>query len=79
MSLYIYIYISYDTDDRDERKFDNMEKSDGKKLEEAFNTWKSKTFALTVPLRIVALRGSVPPPWIKVSGNYPLLCLKHVV
>ncbi|XP_020573927.1 uncharacterized protein LOC110035242 [Phalaenopsis equestris] len=31
----------------------------------AFEQWKSKTFALTVPLRIVALRGSVPPSWLK--------------
>ncbi|XP_054808423.1 uncharacterized protein LOC129310563 [Prosopis cineraria] len=36
-----------------------------KDLEAAFNAWKSKTYALTVPLRIVALRGSVPPSWIK--------------
>ncbi|KAK4261559.1 hypothetical protein QN277_004539 [Acacia crassicarpa] len=34
-------------------------------LEAAFNAWKSKTYALTVPLKIVALRGSVPPSWIK--------------
>lgn len=33
---------------------------------EAFEKWKSKTYALTVPLRIVALQGSVPPAWIKV-------------
>ncbi|KAK1307301.1 hypothetical protein QJS10_CPA10g01294 [Acorus calamus] len=31
----------------------------------AFESWKSKTYALTVPLRIVSLRGSVPPSWIK--------------
>lgn len=30
-----------------------------------FENWKLKTFALSVPLRIVALRGSVPPSWIK--------------
>ncbi|PON94652.1 Bacterial periplasmic spermidine/putrescine-binding protein [Trema orientale] len=52
-------------DDRDERKFDSVEKLEDKKLEEAFETWKSKTYALTVPLKIVALRGSVPPSWIK--------------
>ncbi|KAF9623912.1 hypothetical protein IFM89_006258 [Coptis chinensis] len=34
-------------------------------LNAALETWKSKTFALTVPLRIVALRASVPPSWIK--------------
>lgn len=32
----------------------------------AFENWKSKTYPLTVPLRIVALRSSVPPLWIKV-------------
>ncbi|XP_048131759.1 uncharacterized protein LOC115728990 isoform X2 [Rhodamnia argentea] len=36
-----------------------------KELEEAFERWKSKSYALTVPLRVVALRGSVPPPWVK--------------
>ncbi|KAL5710405.1 hypothetical protein ACHQM5_020969 [Ranunculus cassubicifolius] len=34
-------------------------------LKAALESWKSKTFALTVPLRIVALRGSIPPSWIK--------------
>ncbi|KAK2973668.1 hypothetical protein RJ640_028934 [Escallonia rubra] len=34
-------------------------------LRAAFEHWKSKTYALTVPLRIVALRSSVPPLWIK--------------
>ena len=46
-----------------------------KDLEAAFNAWKSKTYALTVPLKIVALRGSVPPSWIKVGDiwlNFPL-------
>lgn len=36
-----------------------------KELRAAFERWKSKTYALTVPLRIVALRGSIPPSWIK--------------
>ncbi|XP_063938828.1 uncharacterized protein LOC108199705 isoform X2 [Daucus carota subsp. sativus] len=31
----------------------------------AFESWKSRTYSLTVPLRIVALRSSVPPLWIK--------------
>ncbi|WOL17230.1 hypothetical protein Cni_G26019 [Canna indica] len=31
----------------------------------ALEAWKLKTYALTVPLRIVALRGSLPPSWIK--------------
>ncbi|XP_030472131.2 uncharacterized protein LOC115690043 [Syzygium oleosum] len=41
------------------------EEEEDKELEEAFEKWKSKSYALTVPLRVVALRGSVPPPWIK--------------
>ncbi|KAL1288686.1 hypothetical protein HN51_057176 [Arachis hypogaea] len=49
-------------DDGDEGKHDNEENVE---LEAAFNTWKSKTFALTVPLKVVALRGSLPPSWIK--------------
>ncbi|KAF6168788.1 hypothetical protein GIB67_012186 [Kingdonia uniflora] len=36
-----------------------------KELKAKFEKWKSKTYALTVPLRIVALRGSIPPTWIK--------------
>ncbi|KAL5550790.1 hypothetical protein UlMin_000966 [Ulmus minor] len=52
-------------DDQDGKKGDNVERFEDNKLEEAFNTWKSKTFALTVPLKIVALRGSVPPSWLK--------------
>ncbi|XP_042505943.1 spermidine-binding periplasmic protein SpuE isoform X2 [Macadamia integrifolia] len=35
------------------------------KLKAALESWKSKTYALTVPLRVVALRGSVPPSWLK--------------
>ncbi|KAJ7518043.1 hypothetical protein O6H91_21G052100 [Diphasiastrum complanatum] len=31
----------------------------------AFEEWKSKPYALTVPLKIVGLRGSVPPIWLK--------------
>ncbi|KAG0571130.1 hypothetical protein KC19_6G213100 [Ceratodon purpureus] len=34
-------------------------------LKKAFEEWKSKPYALTVPLRIVGLRGSVPPAWLK--------------
>jgi len=33
--------------------------------EAALQKWKTKTYALSVPLRIVALRGSFPPLWIK--------------
>ncbi|KAG8066122.1 hypothetical protein GUJ93_ZPchr0004g39856 [Zizania palustris] len=31
----------------------------------ALQQWKSKSYALSVPLRVVALRGSFPPSWIK--------------
>lgn len=41
------------------------EAQDQSELKAAFNAWKSKTYALTVPLKIVALRGSLPPSWIK--------------
>ncbi|XP_078440495.1 putrescine-binding periplasmic protein-like protein isoform X2 [Wolffia australiana] len=43
-------------------KEEEVEDEDWKK---EFERWKSKTYALTVPLRIVALRGSFPPSWIK--------------
>ncbi|KAL8209930.1 hypothetical protein R6Q57_006662 [Mikania cordata] len=46
-------------DGEDVGEFDNEE------LKAAFESYKSKTYALTVPLRIVALRNSVPPLWIK--------------
>lgn len=41
-----------------------MENIDEADLKAEFEKWKSKTYALTVPLRIVALHGSVPPSWI---------------
>ncbi|KAJ1412451.1 hypothetical protein SESBI_20412 [Sesbania bispinosa] len=52
-------------DDHDGSKHENEENVVDKELEAAFNTWKSKTYALTVPLKVVALRSSVPPSWIK--------------
>lgn len=45
---------------------DIVENIEDMELKAALESWKSKTFALTVPLRIIALRGSVPPSWIKV-------------
>lgn len=45
---------------------DVAKEEEDKELEEAFEKWKSKSYSLTVPLRVVALRGSVPPPWVKV-------------
>ncbi|PIA43192.1 hypothetical protein AQUCO_02000556v1 [Aquilegia coerulea] len=44
---------------------DIVENIEDIELKAAFENWKSKSFALTVPLRIVALRGSIPPSWIK--------------
>ncbi|XP_022936759.1 uncharacterized protein LOC111443255 [Cucurbita moschata] len=41
------------------------EKLEKKKMDEAFEEWKSKKFALTVPLSVIALRDSIPPSWIK--------------
>nr|XP_010933057.1 uncharacterized protein LOC105053546 isoform X1 [Elaeis guineensis] len=41
------------------------ERMEDEELRAALESWKSKTYALTVPLRIVALRGSIPPSWIK--------------
>jgi hypothetical protein len=32
-----------------------------------YEEWKSQPYALTLPLRIVGLRGSVPPIWLKVG------------
>lgn len=45
-----------------------VEKVEDEELRAAFERFKSKTFALTVPLRIVALRGSIPPSWVKVCA-----------
>ncbi|CAH2034725.1 unnamed protein product [Thlaspi arvense] len=36
-----------------------------RKLEADFEAYKAKVYSLTVPLKVVALRGSVPPSWIK--------------
>lgn len=41
------------------------ESTEDEEFRAAFESWKMKTYALTVPLRIVTLRGSVPPSWIK--------------
>lgn len=48
-------------DDGDVEKSENVDSE----FNAAFESWKSKTFILTVPLRIVALRGSIPPSWPK--------------
>lgn len=53
-----------------EEKGDKVEGKgeEDKEMREAFEKWKSKSFSLTVPLRVIALRGSVPPSWVKVSS-----------
>lgn len=62
-------------DDNDARKHDANGNIDvDKELEASFNAWKSKTYALTVPLKVVALRGSIPPSWIKVCDTRCLNC-----
>lgn len=43
----------------------DVQNVDNEQWHEEFEKWKSKTYALTVPLRVVALQGSVPPAWIK--------------
>lgn len=50
---------------------------DNEEMERSFGVWKTKKFALTVPLRVVALRGSFPPSWIKVFYT-PLLILQNL-
>ncbi|XVF52196.1 hypothetical protein PTKIN_Ptkin04bG0245100 [Pterospermum kingtungense] len=50
-----------------DQPLDNKSSSieEDKKLEAAFEVWQSKSFALSVPLSIVALQGSIPPSWPK--------------
>ncbi|KAF3484503.1 hypothetical protein F2Q69_00053716 [Brassica cretica] len=36
-----------------------------RRLEAEFEAYKAKVYSLTLPLKLVALRGSVPPSWIK--------------
>ncbi|CAH8254441.1 unnamed protein product [Arabidopsis lyrata] len=44
---------------------ENLIEVEDEKLEADFEAYKSKVYSLTVPLKLVALRGSVPPSWIK--------------
>lgn len=45
------------------------QEEEDKEWEAALQKWKTKTYALSVPLRVVALRGSFPPSWIKVWSS----------
>lgn len=47
-------------------KVENLENIEDEDMKAAFELWKSKSYALTVPMRIVALEGSLPPIWIRV-------------
>nr|KJB25068.1 hypothetical protein B456_004G175600 [Gossypium raimondii] len=42
-----------------------LQEEDDEKSDAAFKIWKSKSYALTVPLSMVALQGSIPPSWSK--------------
>ncbi|KAL2547980.1 putrescine-binding periplasmic protein-related [Forsythia ovata] len=46
-------------------KSGNVENIEDEETKAAFEQWKSKTYALTVPLTIVALQNSLPPLWFK--------------
>ncbi|XP_065879226.1 uncharacterized protein [Euphorbia lathyris] len=59
------IIVSRDDDNDVDGNLKNMGSFEDEKLNSAFEAWKSKTYALSVPLRIVALRGSIPPSWVK--------------
>ncbi|KAF5735231.1 hypothetical protein HS088_TW15G00731 [Tripterygium wilfordii] len=51
--------------DNDKGNLNNVQKIEDGNMDAAFETWKSKTFALSVPLRIVVLNASIPPSWLK--------------
>ncbi|KAL6547663.1 hypothetical protein OROHE_009368 [Orobanche hederae] len=62
-SSLVYSQETLDNDDVEEvEDFKDIEDED---MKLAFDRWKSKPYALTVPLRVVALQGSVPPVWIR--------------
>lgn len=52
-------------DNDDMKGSGTMENLEDKDLKATFEKRKSRTYALTVPLRIVALRGSIPPSWVQ--------------
>lgn len=57
----------------DVEKLENLEHVEADEMKVAYEKWKSKTYALTVPLRIVALRNSLPPVWFRVCFHLLLL------
>lgn len=55
-----------------------MVEDEERRLESEFEAYKAKVYSLTVPLKLAALRGSVPPSWIKVPSllmNYLIICI----
>ncbi|KAH9292601.1 hypothetical protein KI387_042210, partial [Taxus chinensis] len=44
---------------------EQLELSEDEEIKKAYEHWRFKPYSLTVPLRIAALRGSVPPAWLK--------------
>ncbi|KAK6129835.1 hypothetical protein DH2020_036421 [Rehmannia glutinosa] len=58
--------LAYPQETLGELEYENIEDED---MKSAFERWKSKSYALTVPLRVVALEGSVPPEFLKSQGK----------
>lgn len=73
--IYDPLFPSAETDDVETvDNVENLEMALDEDTKARFETWKSKTYALTVPLRIVALNGSLPAVWIKVCSNPYRFC-----
>lgn len=49
-----------------------------RRLEAEFEAYKAKVYSLTLPLKLIALRGSVPPSWIKVHLSSPTVIILHL-
>lgn len=77
MKLACAFFFFFETDGHDGTKSEGGENLEEKKLDAAFETWKSKTYALTVPLTVAALRGSIPPSWVKVCCNVVLYIVPY--
>lgn len=57
--IFLSVCFAFVTDENKDVEFEDEE------MKAAFEKWKSKTYALTVPLRIVSLQGSFPQSWVK--------------
>lgn len=61
------VQVSFNNIENDEGgQTKNVVEFDDEELQAEFEKWKAKTYALTVPLRIVSFNNSFPPVWIKV-------------